>query len=94
MDVAKDLRARLADIVAAESMEDLVAGRPCELVIDGRKCYAVHLIENYRVILAPNHQRFRKLHPDALVERRQVTRVQILRIEKDHTSERANQILT
>jgi hypothetical protein len=76
--VAKNLRARLADLTAADTIADL----PFQpLPLDGKSLeLAMTLGNGYKLILAPNHAATPVLHNDALDWSR-VTRIKLLRIE-------------
>src|SRR5687768_8862419 len=79
--VAKDLRARLADLIAAEVISDLVAGEPTARQDAGVSFVAIRLEEGYRLLLLPNQSPIPK-NADGSVNWKKVHRVKIERIEK------------
>ncbi len=76
--VARKLRARLADLDAAESMKDLVAGRPQELDILGQ--VRLQVTPEVALILTANHELIPTLS-NGKVDWGKVTRVKIIRVE-------------
>lgn len=80
--IAENLKSRLADLNAATSVSDLVAGQPREFPVKGEGIYAVSLSEGYRIIFCPNHTATPVLEFGE-VDWQKVSRVKILRIEKD-----------
>jgi hypothetical protein len=80
-DTAKDLRSRLADIVAAEVISDLVAGDPAMLQDSRGSFVAIHLHDGYRLILLPNQSHVPK-HADGSVNWTKIRRVKIDQVEK------------
>jgi hypothetical protein len=81
-DVAQNLFDRLADLRAADSIADLIVGNP-QVAIDseGQSNLSIELINNYVIILTPNHIELPKDEsgrPDWTA----VTRLKVMRIEK------------
>lgn len=83
MDTAGALKRRLADLRAANSIEDLVVGKPTALHGPGEGRMAISLTENYRLVLSANH-RHHPLTEDGDVNWPQVRRVKVERIERLH----------
>ena len=54
---AQKLRARLADLRAAQSVKDLVAGRPSEVRRDGAQLIAIGLSCGARLLFSANHSK-------------------------------------
>lgn len=80
--VAEVLKRRLADIRAATSGEDLVAGRPREL--EGTDQHmVVDLCDGRRIVFCANHPK-NPMTKSGDLDWARVSRVKILRIEKDH----------
>jgi plasmid maintenance system killer protein len=80
---AHALKNRLADLRAATHAADLPAGRPRPLDESDRNQMAVDLSDGYRLVFAANHRQ----NPTAgsgEVDWQRVTRVKILRIDKEH----------
>jgi len=77
------LKHRLADLQAATSVKDLIAGRP--RVLKGPDCeyMAVDLCDGYRMVFTANHPNNPVTKTNDLDWSR-VTRIKILRIERDH----------
>jgi proteic killer suppression protein len=81
--VAKELRARLADIREANSVLDLPAGRPREIDGNPHKHYAVDLADGYRLVLCINHSKV-PLLKSRRVDWANVSRIKVHRIEVKH----------
>lgn len=80
--VARELRARLADMREATTVLELLAGNPHE-VEDGRhRCYQVGLPEDFRIVVCANHDPLPRHEGTGGVEWSRVTRVKITRIER------------
>jgi hypothetical protein len=82
LEVAQQLRARLADMRAAENALDLVAGQPGEFVDGEYVRYKIDLPQSHRIILRTNHDRVATTDCLDSIDWSKVWRVQILRIEK------------
>jgi hypothetical protein len=82
MDVARQLRERLASMREAECMSDLLTGQPTEIKDGTRRCYEVHLPEDYRMVLCANHKPLPLLKETGTVDWSRVSRVLIRSIEK------------
>lgn len=80
VEIAKNLKRRLADLRAATSVKDLVAGRPREL--DGAR-YRLDLSEGCLIIFCANHTTVPELK-SGKVDWTRVSRVKLLEIERDH----------
>jgi hypothetical protein len=76
--VVEQLKARLADLRAAESIYDLLIGDPL-ILPGGNPRVAVGLADGYALIATPNH-RATPLAPDGAVDWRRVRRLQLLEI--------------
>jgi proteic killer suppression protein len=81
--VAAMLKHRLADLRAATSVKDLVAGRLRLLEDTGDPCMALDLCEGYRMVFCANHAR-NPVAPTGGLDWPRVSRVKIMRIEKDN----------
>lgn len=81
--VAEKLKRRLADLRAATSVKDLVAGRPRELEGTKYRHIAIDLCEDYRILFCANHNVIPVLESGD-VDWSKVSRIKILRIERDH----------
>jgi hypothetical protein len=82
--VAEALKHRLADLRAASSPKDLVAGNPRELGGPGsQRQMVVDVCDGHRIVLCANHPKNPMTTLDDL-EWSRVSRVKILRIEKDN----------
>jgi toxin HigB-1 len=83
LQMAEQLRGRLADLRAAMSVKDLVVGRPRE--VDGmpKSHIAVDLYEGYHIVSCANHNSIPILESGD-VDWSKVTRIKILRIESEH----------
>ncbi len=82
-EVAEVLKRRLADMRAATSVKDLVAGRPRELEGTEYRHIAIDLCEDYRILFCANHNVMPVLESGD-VDWSKVSRIKILRIERDH----------
>jgi proteic killer suppression protein len=80
--VSEKLRRRLSDLRAATSVKDLVASRPRELRGVRQPYLAVELCEGSRLVFGPNHTVMPVLESGD-VDWSRVSRVRILRIERD-----------
>jgi hypothetical protein len=78
--VAKQLRARLAELRAVDTVHELPAGRPREVAGNPHKNYAVNLADGYRLVLSANHIKVPVLE-NGTIDWAQVSRVIVLRIE-------------
>ena len=83
--MAEKLRRRLADLRAATCVKDLVAGRPRELDGADHRHIAIDLCEDYRIIFCANHTA-NPVVKSGDVDWSRVSRVKILRIERDYGS--------
>jgi hypothetical protein len=81
--VAETLKHRLADLRSATSVKDLLVGRPTVLPEPVGRTMGIDLCEGYRLIFAANHAS-NPMNSDNFVDWNRVTRVKILRIEKDN----------
>ena len=81
--VAKELRARLADIRDADNVLDLPAGRPREIDSSPHNHYAVDLADGYRLVVCVNHSKVPLLKSRG-VDWANVSRIRVHRIEVEH----------
>ena len=81
--VAETLKHRLADLLAATSVQELVAGRPRVLPESQGKNMAVDLCDGRRLVFTANHPS-NPMTQDNNLDWSRVTRIRILRIEEDH----------
>lgn len=80
---ARKLRARLADLEAADSVTDLVAGRPHPLTGDRTGQYSVVLEGGMRLVFEPDHNPI-PLRDDGGIDWTGVIRVQIIFVGDYH----------
>lgn len=80
---ARALQRRLAEIVAAESVEDLVAGQPRFIRENPHEQLVLRVGDNFEVVLKVNHNSVPMLE-SGTVDWAQVTRVQVLSIKEVH----------
>jgi hypothetical protein len=78
--VAKQLRARLAELRAVDTVLELPAGRPREIAGNPHKNYAVNLADGYRLVLGANHTKVPVLESGG-IDWAQVSWVMVVRIE-------------
>jgi len=78
--LARRLRARVAELRAAETVLELPAGRPREIPGRPFSNYAVNLTEGYRLVLSANHGEVPVLDAGG-VDWAGVSRVMVVRIE-------------
>ena len=81
--VAEVLKHRLADLRAATAVSDLVAGKPRILDGSAGQLMVVDLYEGSRLVFKSNHIR-RSSAGGGEVNWSRVTRIKILRIDRDH----------
>jgi plasmid maintenance system killer protein len=82
-EIAQQLRARLADMKAAENILDLAVGNPRE-IYEGENCYyTIQLPGGFRIIMCANHESVPRVPESNRTDWSQVRRFQILRIEKE-----------
>lgn len=77
--VARKLKARLADLRAANSVNDLIAGNPRELEGNYPSRFAVDLCDGYHLIFCSNHNSTPLAGAD-MVDWSKVSRIKILNI--------------
>lgn len=75
--VARKLRHRIADLMAAKRIDELLAGNPREI---NESEMAIDLCDGYRLVFAPGHTNIPLLDSGA-VNWSEVSRIKILRIE-------------
>jgi proteic killer suppression protein len=83
LEVAKQLRARLADLREAETVLELPAGRPREIDGAPHKNYALDLADGYWLVLSVNHGKVPVLKTGG-VDWARVSRIKIQKIEVCH----------
>lgn len=86
IEIAHELRARLADMRAAENVSELVAGRPREIVLNDDRLYVVDIAKGYRIVLRANNLRIRQQVQGKEIDWSQVDCVQIINVEKEPAS--------
>jgi proteic killer suppression protein len=86
-DVAQKLKHRLADLRAADSVEDLVAGRPRETESANPGYFVIDLTDGSRLAFCANHRNVPLLTSGG-VDWSRVSRIKILRIENAHGQQR------
>jgi len=79
--VAAALRRRVADLRAAMSIDEISAGKPHDLDASGQRLLGITLREGYRLVVDVNHSNPHLLESDVM-DRSVVTRIKLLRIEK------------
>ncbi len=82
-EVAEILKHRLADLVSANSTEDLVAGRPRLLEEANRQHMTLDLCDGQCIVFCANHPR-NPLTESGEIDWSRVSRIKILRVEEDH----------
>jgi proteic killer suppression protein len=75
--MARKLKARLADLMAASSVTELCAGRPHPLTGDRSGQYALDLVQPKRLVFEPDHDPVPKTE-DGGIDWSRVTRVCII----------------
>ena len=78
--VAKELRARLADLLEAESVCELPAGQPREIEGTPHNNYSVTLCDGYRMVFCVNHSKVPVLKTGR-VDWEKVSRIKVQKIE-------------
>ena len=86
-EVAEKLKHRLADLRAAESVQDLVIGRPRETQCANPGCFVIDLADGCSLAFCANHRKVPLLTSGG-VDWAKVSRVKILRIENAHGQQR------
>jgi plasmid maintenance system killer protein len=81
--VAEILKHRLADMCAATSVNDLVAGQPRALAGAAPQQMVVDLNDSYRIVFTANHTK-NPVTETGNLDWKRVSRIKILRIERDH----------
>ena len=84
--VAQSLKNRLADIMAARSINDIIVGNPRRLLADSQHIMAIDLSDGYSLLMTPNHPRKRSDEP-AIIDWSKISRIKILRVEANHESQ-------
>ena len=82
MQVAQQLRERLASLREADNALELLTGQPREIAVGRHRCYEVQLPEDYRLILCANHNPLPLLEELGRVDWSRVSRVKIHSVEK------------
>jgi hypothetical protein len=80
--VAAQLKARLADLDAADVLSQIVAGRPRPADAGAGLEVFLDLTRDTRLVLRVNHQKVPR-RQDAMVDWSRVSRVQVMRIESN-----------
>ena len=86
-EVARALKGRLADLVAATSVNDLPAGNPHMTEIGDTKCLVIGLPNDYQIICEANHTR-NPLTASGNLDWDQVARIKVTRIGRDYDFQR------
>ncbi len=81
--MAKKLKARLADLIAASSVTELVAGHPHPLTGDLAGKFALDLVHPKRLVFEPEHDPIPRTE-DGGIDWSQVTRINIIWIGDYH----------
>lgn len=76
---AETLKNRLADIDAAEFIDEVLAGRPRRAVVDGRDCYLLDLVDGLILTLVCN-QVNPKLDDQGQIDWSRVRRVKVVSV--------------
>lgn len=76
----ESVKARLADLRAASTINDVVIGTPREVSHDGRPAMTLDLEDGYTMVFCPNHLKT-PVSADASVDWSSVSRIKILAIE-------------
>ncbi len=81
--VAEILKHRLADLLAATTINDIVVGNPRLITNeDGQQQMGFDLIDSYQIVLSANHKR-NPLDKDGKIDWQKVSRVKIVQIERN-----------
>lgn len=86
LEVAHELRERLASMREANNVFELLTGRPRPIAGGDGRCYEVLLPENFRVVICANHKVIPRLGGSDSVDWSKVTRVIVQRIEKEEAA--------
>ncbi len=81
--MARKLKARLADLMAAANVSELQAGRPHPLKGDRAGQFALDLVHPQRLVFEPAHETIPRLE-DGGIDWRQVTEIYIIWIGDYH----------
>ncbi|MFL5330243.1 MAG: hypothetical protein ACJ8C4_15185 [Gemmataceae bacterium] len=81
--IAKQLRARITDLRAAESVRQLIAGHPKAVERNPHERYAIMLQDGFQLIFEPNYSDVPQKKSGG-VDWNLVRRIKILRIEVKH----------
>lgn len=77
---AEALKRRIADIRAADSIEDVPAGRPHRGVYQGEECFFFELGPSFRLTVVPAHTKPR-LTPDGSADWGRIRRVKVVSLQ-------------
>jgi hypothetical protein len=80
--LADALRARLADLRAVSCIDEVPTGQPRRLPGGSQHLMALTLVRGYRLVFRPNHNETPLLE-SGNVDWTRVTRIKLLRIEKE-----------
>ncbi|MEQ8384183.1 MAG: hypothetical protein RH949_17675 [Coleofasciculus sp. A1-SPW-01] len=81
--MARNLQARLADLIAASSITELCAGHPHSLKGDRAGQYALELVQPKRLVFEPDHDPVPRLK-DGGIDWSRITQVRIIWIGDYH----------
>ena len=81
--VAKRLKSRLADFIAAAHASEIPVGRPQEVRVRGRPCISVELAHGVRIVFSANHDKIPQAE-SRHVDWSKVNRIKILKIGADY----------
>ena len=80
--IAKKLKSRLSDLLAAKNVTDIFTGSPAEITYQSITSYKIDLPNDYRLVFCPNH-RDPLLLPAGGIDWNNVRRIKILAIDND-----------
>lgn len=79
--VAEKLNGRLADLYAAQCVNDLVAGNPCEMNGALLGHMSISLCDGFKIVFCANHLA-KHVHTSSKVNWSKVTRIKIIEVKK------------
>ena len=86
LEVARQLRERLASMREADNIFELLTGRPGPIPGGDGRYYEVFLPENFRMVIGANHKVLPRLGGSDSVDWSKVTRVIVQSIEKEEAA--------
>lgn len=81
VDAAEDLKQRLADILAADTIDDVLAGQPQKGRFLNSDCVRINLAGTFQLVVVPNHAPPRN-EVDGTTAWNRVRRVRVVALEQ------------